>query len=280
MNGTAGRVETSARALGSVFTRALVAEFTKITTLRSWWIGVTVVLVLTVYFAHMGASLLVELLDTLDDGSFTDLDGSRVPLEEGVLDTVLSSPYQSVALFLPLVIAIAVGQEYRGGQISTSVTAVPSRLRLIAAKLVTVSVLSVLVCAAVYALSNVVLLLMLPPEGVAIVLTFEALLVLPRVMLYSVCLSIVAAALTGLFRNTLFALFTIVAILVLGVSGLLLAFVPLLHNAMPMIAAQSFLFGHQAEGMPSEATGVLVLLGWAMVTTVLWTAAFTKQDVA
>src|SRR5699024_9271972 len=168
MNGTAGRVETSARALGSVFTRALVAEFTKITTLRSWWIGVTVVLVLTVYFAHMGASLLVELLDTLDDGSFTDLDGSRVPLEEGVLDTVLSSPYQSVALFLPLVIANAVGQEYRGGQISTSVTAVPSRLRLIAAKLVTVSVLSVLVCASVYALSNVVLLLMLPPEGVAI----------------------------------------------------------------------------------------------------------------
>src|SRR5699024_1111336 len=164
-------------------------------------------------------------------------DGSRVPLEEGVLDTVLSSPYQSVALFLPLVIAIAVGQEYRGGQFSTSVTAVPSRLRLIAAKLVTVSVLCVLLCAAVYALSIVFLLLLLPSECVVLLFSFEALLVLPPFMLSGVCLSISAASISRLFRNALFALFSIVAILVLGGSGLLLAFVPLLHNSMPKVAA-------------------------------------------
>lgn len=280
MTNATGRLEPGVRAHGSAFTRALVAEFTKITTLRSWWLGVVVVLALTAYFAQMGASLLVDLLGTLEGGAFTDLDGSRVALEEGVLDTVLGSPYQSVALFLPLVIAIAVGQEYRGGQILTSVTAVPSRLTLAMAKLVTVGILAALMCTAAFVLSNAVLLLMLPPEAVAIVLTFEALLVLPRVMLYGVCISVVAAALTGLFRNTLFALFTIVAILVLGVSGLLSAFVPFLHNLMPMIAAQSFLFGYQAEGVPSMATGVFVLLGWAVVTTVLWVAVFTRRDVA
>lgn len=280
MNDAAPATRTRRHGRATVFTRALSAELAKILSLRGWWVGIAVVLALTAYFAHMGATLLAELLNTLEGGAFTDLDGTLVPLEQGVIDTVLGSPYQSVALFFPLVVAVAVGQEYRHGQIQASVLAVPSRGVLVSAKITAVGALTLLVCVAAYALSNTVLWFLLPEPAAALVFGTEALLVLPRIMLYAVCMALVAGALTTVFRSTLIALFTVVGILVLGVSGLLAAFAPPVHDIIPLIAAQSFLFGYEVDGVPPSTAGVLTLLVWAAAAAVLWTVTLLRRDAA
>ncbi|MBE3002310.1 hypothetical protein IDM40_26945 [Nocardiopsis sp. HNM0947] len=278
MKDTAPTIAAHNPGRATVFTRAFSAELAKTASLRGWWIGAALVLALTTYFAHMGATLLVELVETLEDGAFTDLDGARVPLEQGVVETVLSSPYQSMALFFPLVVAVVVGQEYRHGQIQATVMAVPARGVLAAAKITAVCVLTLVVCTAAYLLSSTLLWFVLPEPAAGLVLGTEALLTLPRIMLYAVCMALVSGALTTVFRSTLIALFAVVGILVLTVSGLLSAFVPPVHDVLPMIAAQSFLFGHAVEGVPSAGAGLLTLLAWAVVAAVLWTATLIRRD--
>jgi hypothetical protein len=76
------------------------------------------------------------------------------------------------------------------------------------------------------------------------------------------------------------ALITIVAVLVLALSGLLRATVPPAHDLLPMIAAKTFLFGYVSEpGDPSASIGVAVLLGWLGVATVAWLLVFRRRDI-
>lgn len=276
------RPTTVARVRGTRFTNALTAEFTKTLTLTGWWKGVAVVLLLNLYFAYMNADLLAsDLISTMHDGVLKDLDGSMITLHQAVTDAILASPYQSAALLLPLVIAITVGQEYRTRQVLTSAAAVPSRFVLVAAQLVAVSVLAAVVCLAAFVLSDVVLLLMLPPEGAAIVLTAAGLLVAAKVVFYGVTVSIVAGALTTLFRSTLFALVAIVMMFVLALTGAFKGFAPMVHDALPMIGAKSFLFGYDVDTLePSAGAGVLILLAWSVVAAAAWIVTFLKRDVA
>ncbi len=260
---------------------ALRSELIKALTLRTWWLGVGVILVLNLYFAQMNADLLSELALTLDDGWFLAFDGSVTPFDQAVTDSVLSSPYQSAALFVPLLVAAACGQEYRSGQMQLSALAVPDRTRLAAAKIAVTALLGAAVTLVAFVLSDVVLVLLLPPEGRAVVLSGAGMLVAAKVVLYAVVVSVVAGALTTVFRSTMPALITIVGVLVLALSGLLRALAPPLHNLLPMIAAKTFLFGYRSEpGEPSATAGVVTLLGWFVIAVVAWVVVTRRRDVA
>jgi ABC-type transport system involved in multi-copper enzyme maturation permease subunit len=239
-----------------------------------------VILALNLYFAQMNTALIVDLSSTLKDGVFVDFDGTVAPFARAVTDGILSSPYQSAALFVPLLVALVCGQEYRSGQLLISAAAVPSRVRLAAVKIAVAGTLGAAVTLVAFLLSDAVLLLLLPAEGRAVVLSATGLLVAAKVTLYAVVMAIVAGALTTLFRSTMPALITIVAVLVLALSGLLRATVPPAHDLLPMIAAKTFLFGYVSEpGDPSASIGVAVLLGWLGVATVAWLLVFRRRDI-
>jgi len=269
------------RAVGTRFSwvSTVRAELTKTTTLRSWWIGVAVIMALNIYFAQMSASLLAELSATLENGFYLDFVGQQAPYERGVTDTILSSPYQSAALFLPLLVAAASGNEYRTRQILTSVAAVPSRLCLVGAKIVSTVLLSGAVVVAMFVVSDIILLLLLPDPAVPIVLSGPGILVGAKVLLYAVLMALFAEALTAIFRNTLAALGCIVLILVLAFSQVLDAIVPGLNNVLPMIGAKTFLFGYPDS--PTSLTGgqgVILLVAWAAVAVIAWAVVFRQRD--
>lgn len=213
---------------GSALGRALAAELAKIATLRGWWIGVGALLALAVAFAAMNTSLIVEQVGALaPDATFKDSDGTPTTVRRAVLNGVLAPTYQSAAFFLPVLIALAVGQEYRRRQILVSATAVPSRAVLFTAKLIAVVIASAALCLVSCALGDVVLLVMLTARLDAVVLS------------------------------------------------------PALNQALPIIGAQSFLFGYVVEpGAPGQGAGLMILLAWALVPAIAWASTFTRRDLA
>lgn len=261
---------------------AVRAELTKALTLRSWWVGVGVVLALTVYFAYINASLLVETAAaTWDTGVFRDIDGTSVPVARAVGDAILASPYQSAAFFLPLLIAMMAGQEYRNQQFFLTVAAVPDRRVLFAAKIAAVALLAVGVTIMTSLVNAAVLLALLPSDGDAMVLSATSLEVFAKVALYAVTIGVFAAALTSIVRSTLWALVASVVLYGLTASQLLEAVSPVLHHASPMIGAQTFLFGYAVDpDAPGTAAGVVILLGWLVVAASVWCATLVRRDAA
>lgn len=180
-----------------------------------------------------------------------------------MLSGVLVPTYQSAAFFLPVVIAITVGQEHRRRQILVSATAVPHRMVLFTAKLTAV-VVSAALCLVSCALGDVVLLVMLPDRLDAIVLSPAGLLVPVRIAVHGISVGVLAAA-----------LFLITA------TGILVTISPAAHQALPIIGAQSFLFGHVVEpGAPGRGAGLMILLAWALVPAVAWAITSTRRDLA
>ncbi|RMI14061.1 hypothetical protein [Cellulomonas triticagri] len=259
---------------------ALRAELTKALTLRSLWIGAGVILALNVYFAQMNVSLLADLAQTLEDGRFVAYDGTVASFETAVRDSILSSPYQSAALFVPLLIAVVCGQEYRTGQIRTTAAAVPNRWRLATVQIIVSVVLGVVVTILAFVMSDVVLLLALPAEGRDVVLSAAGMLVGAKVLTYSAVMSVVAGVLTTVLRSTMPALVAIVAVLVLALSGVLLPLSPLVHGLLPMIAAKTFLFGYAPDATdPSVAAGLVILLGWLTAGAATWFGALRYREI-
>ncbi len=267
---------------GTVFGRALAAEVAKIVTLRGWWVGAAVLLALTALFAVLNTGLLLEQIGTLaPEATFTDHDGSAVSVERAVLDAVLAPAYQSAAFFLPVAVALTAGQDYRHRQVLVSALAVPSRTMLFAAKLAAVVIASAGLCLLGCLLGDVVLLVMLPARFDAIVLSSAGLAVPLRIAVYGVAVGVLAAALTAILRSTLFALIAVVALFLVTATGVLAAFAPAAHQALPIIGAQTFLFGYPVvAGAPGRGAGVLILLAWALVPAAAWGITFVRRDLA
>lgn len=260
---------------------AVRAELFKTLTLRSWWVGVALIMALNIYFAHMGASLLAELSTTLRDGHFIAFDGQHTSYERAAMDTILASPYQSVALFLPLLVAATSGHEYRTHQVLTSAAAVPVRLRLVGAKVLSTVLWSSVVTLVAFTASDIVLLLFLPGPAIPIVLSMSGFLVGAKVVVYAVLMALFADALTHIFRSSLPALVCVVLLLVLALTGALEAIASGLGNVLPMIGAQTFLFGYPRNEMSlTGGQGVALLIGWAAVAVSVWAIIFRRRDLS
>lgn len=267
---------------GTPLGHAIRSEFTKIFTLRAWWVGIAVLVALTLYFAYLNTTVLLELAEgSWAQGRFEDFDGSEVTVTRAVRESMLAGPYQSAIFFLPVLVALMVGQEYRTQQFFTSVTAVSSRTVLFAAKLVAVVVVSVTTVTATFVASDVVLVAMLPPEADVLVLSGPGLLVAPRLAFFAAVTAIIAAAVTSIVRSTLWALVAAILGFVLPLTGVLRAIAPVLHDAMPVIGAKAFMFGF-ADGPDAPGVGVggPLLLAWGCVGAVSWWLAYTKRDAA
>ena len=270
------------QARGAVFGRALAAEVTKTATLRGWWIGAGLFLVLTTLFAALSTGQLVTDVGALTPGqSFRDFDGSQVFVQRAVLDAVQFPTFQSAAFFLPIAIAVSAGHEYRRRQILVSAIAVPSRLTLFAAKLVTVLLAGAGLCLAGCLLSAAVLVIMLPARLDAVVLSPAALAGPFRIALYGIAAAVLAAALTSILRSTLYVLIGVLVLFLLASTNVLAGLSPTVQQAIPLAGARAFLL-HAAPdpGALGPGGGLLLLIIWTVVPAAAWGIVFVRRDLA
>lgn len=257
---------------------AVGAEVLKTFTLRAWRVGVVIITALTFYFAYINAELFAELAATSDGEYFTDFDGSRTLIAHAVRESILAAPYQAAALIIPVLTTFVAGAEFTNNQHVLTRLAIPSRVRLLAAKALASSVICTVVVVASFGASLVALALLLPPELRSMVMSPVAAEVLGAVLLYALVMNLVAEALTALFRSTVPALLVVVGLLVLALSGALTAIAPALGNLIPLIGAQTLLFGYQLSAMALSALqGALLLTIWAVCALAVWAFALSAK---
>jgi len=212
------------------------AELTKIRTLRATWLALAVA---------VAANLLLAVLARADTVRIAGADGS-VPIDR--IGTLMLAP---VYAFIAVVV-YATGSEYRSGQIRVSLTAVPDRRSLAAAKLGAVTLVSL--AAAVPAVLPAGLI---RPGGTALDLLLSAAVYL--------MLSLIGCGFAVLSRSLVIPL-AVLFILPVMVSPLLRSAVPGVVKFLPHEAALSLLGAPtDPAGDLARGGGLLVLVGWTVL---------------
>lgn len=266
---------------GASVPRVVRSEWTKLATLRSTWVLLLVVVVLGVGVATLSGWGVSQALDAASEGQ-TPPGGPPGGFQTGPtgqLVPILSST-SLAALLLAVLGGLAVTGEYATGTITATLTAVPRRWAVLAAKALVLVVLGGVVALAV-SVAALLLGASFFPADVRVGLGDEG--VLGAVLANAA--SMVSLALLGLgvgavLRSTAGTITLLVALVfvappllpVFGVDWLTTA-----SEHTPVSAALSFA---QLDGSApyGTTTAVLVLVGWAVVPLLAGLVALQRRD--
>lgn len=248
---------------------ALKFEWVRIRTVRStyWLIAAALVLNVVVAFSVAWAT-------------------RNEPLNPELVGAVVTgggplSPVPFAAVFLAVVGIFATGHEYRYGTVQPTLTTVPQRSTLLAAKLLVLGATAVVVTA-LSLLANVLTALVVWGEVPGLVTQ-----ALPGYLVLVLLWTVLGAALAQLFRGVPSALVVIMVVpLIVEQLVISLAFVPALDWLAAVIKFLPFTAGQQLVAL-SKATELEFLDRWvsggvfamfvAAVLAVAWTL-FTRRD--
>ncbi|MFK0402307.1 ABC transporter permease [Microbacterium sp. NPDC090225] len=242
------------------FRHALRAEFTKTLTLRS--IRATLV-----------AALVVPAVLAFASGlTFDPVSGSRFSLE--------SHGFETAGFGQPLVILLAAlisGNEYLDGQLRTTLIATPKRGRVLAAKLVIVTVAGAAI--GWVAIGSAVLIehaalgeYGLPLAQFTVGMGWNLL----GVGINYALIALIAAAVTVIARTVIVTLVVLVP-LVLGITISLVGTVPILKY-LPDLAGIQLLMPYPGVGVLDPLLGGGVMMLWAVVLIGIAWALFRTRD--
>jgi ABC-2 type transport system permease protein len=236
------------------FVDLLAAELTKIRTLPATWVALAVAVVANALLGVLAATDVVRLAGS--DGS--------API--GQFGTLMMSPayaFVSIAVF-------AGGSEYRGRQIRVSLTAVPRRTRLSAAKLAATLAVGLPAAVLVVVPGYLVQRAGHPPAGATI---GDA----ARLVGVYLLLSLVGYGFAVLARSVVTPIAVLVILPVL-VSPILRVAVPRVVEFLPHESALSFLAVFDQPAALCRSAGLAVLIAWTMVSVGAAWVLFVRRD--
>ncbi|MDT0345768.1 ABC transporter permease subunit [Streptomyces litchfieldiae] len=239
----------------------VLAELIKIRTVRStvWTLAATV--------------LTGAVVGVLAGLSYRNAYPDMTPAEQADYDPLLPSLYGLTLAQLALVVfgVLAVGGEFSGGTIRSSLLAVPSRGRFLAAKLLAVAVpacaVALLTAAATFGTAQVAL----GPHGAALA-EGRTLRAIAAGWLYLTLMCLFAAGLSALLRGTTRALAVLLPLLFLGSQGL--GNVPVARTVLQFLPDQAGMVAmHLWEGADDRVFTPAYGPGAALAVVLLWTSA-------
>lgn len=269
------------------------AELTKVLTTSLWWIFGLIMLPL--WAASVGINWLTSSVtaNAPDSGlNQQQLDQVQAARQAVNVATGLYTSGQYLGVLLVLLLgAILVTSEYFHLTATTTFLVTPKRERVIVAKLV----VGVLIGLAFWAVTTVGNLIVVP--FVLQHLKVGAQLGEPAVwraiglnaLAYAVW-AILGVGVGVLIRSQLAATLTLAGTYLIGTSGLGLVFTLLadkiadwinnLQVLIPTVASQLMISGTELPGNPPRWVGVVVLLGYALVSGLLGTAITRRRDIS
>ncbi|MCH8570964.1 ABC transporter permease [Nesterenkonia sp. AY15] len=277
--------DAAAAALGSAevsFSRALRAEWLKLTSLRlNWWLCLAA-------FGLMTITLIATVISTRYLLSDPSLQGAGAQLTGlGLFENAFSS-FTLVTLLMGALAAVAITTEHASGSIRSSLAAVPNRTMFFTAKLLAVCGFIAAITAALMALCLLVLLplagfhdvmpALLEPELWWMVLSHWAVVII---------IASIGFGLGALLRSTAGAVVGYCLLLFSGpiMLGLLLALTDGARWVEELMRFEIFALQRQfIAGSASMATGLSVplagtlLLVWAGVVLIPGWLLFTRRD--
>lgn len=258
---------------GATLPRAVLAEWTKLRSLRSTWWTLLIALALAIGFAALIAAVISNPDDAQPRGG-PGVNGLADPVAAALGGTGFS------ALVLGVLGALVASGEYATGSISSSLMALPRRWPLVVAKAsVLLAVLvpfTLVLSAGALWIAQVVIGDKATIDWTSSDTVFAAL---------GNCAYLVAVALFGLglgllLRATAGAITFLVAVVFVAPPLLQLVtwdWVQAIAHRLPNVAAAS-LQSTTGTGVLSDVAAWLTLLGWAVVPVVLGAVALQRRD--
>lgn len=253
------------------------AELRKAATLPAAWAGVAVALL---------GSAGITLLNAFS---------IRAALDAGQLErTAFTSPFETAFAAMPLgtIGAIVIGvvvfsSEYTatstdvsgGRQITTTLAATPQRVRLLAAKAITIVLFVVAVAALTLPVAISIARAVIGEAGTETVALDEAVTRCIGGTAYWALTGLIAFAITVLTRSGIIPLIVlIVNSSVVSVSLLLTNLTPLAHWLPDMAGRRLFGGLDTVEGGLEAVPGALVMAGWTVLLLIVAAVAFRRRD--
>lgn len=253
------------------------AELTKIVTLRSVWLTLGAVLAIQVLVGATSLSLYADAVAAItSDGIIEIFVGQPQEAQQAMLESLVASSLE-MCIFLPVVAAVVAGQEFRGSQLRTSMLAVPSRGRLVAAKLVAAGIFLLLPALLVAAVSSLFTYLAVREWQPGLVASQVALSAQGRFVVFAVALCLVTYAVTLVTRSVVTAVVVAVVLTAMAMSQVL---APTLDRWLPVSAGRNLLL--DPVSTPDLTSGpvlaVAVLAAWVVVMGLAAGAAFMRRE--
>jgi ABC-2 type transport system permease protein len=112
-----------------------------------------------------------------------------------------------------------------------------------------------------------------------LLLTGPALLINGKFLLYAVLFSLVSYAITVISRSTLAGVVITVALVAVTMTQILGVLAPALDALFPLSAGRNLLLNAQMNDLSAgPVEGVLVLIGWALVSMVVAGVSLSRRD--
>lgn len=261
---------------------AIHAETTKIRTLRSLLVFSAALVVLHVAMQAIQLSLYVDAVAGIDTSGMIEIfAGSRVPAVPEMTEQLVATMFTPVP-FLPVAGALIAGSEYWSGQIGTSVVAVPSRGRLLAAKAAATTLFTLALCLVLALLTTGFMFVAVKDWNPGLLVSRNVLTGYLRVTLIAVCINLLALGITMLTRRGLFGILAMALLLGLTITQIVAALSPGVDALLPISAARNVLFYGSRGIVPPLTSGpwfaAIVLLGWCAVAVAASVLALQHRD--
>lgn len=257
----------------------VLAELRKIATYPMIWIVSALIIAFQVYLL---AQAYPNLSGMLRGVSFdTDIELFRGEVRSAgnaVLDFATAASFET-ATFLPIVVALAVGQEYReAGQLSISLLAVPRRRQFALAKYASAAMLAIAFSIVVNLVTTIGILAAAGSWSSGLLSSPAAWLAFGRFTFVCLVLALLTAGITLVTRDVLSTIGIMVVLAVASVGGLIGYVSPTLQAWLPFDAARSLLLGSTFPGPSTPPLAVLILSAWVLVLGALGWLCLARRD--
>lgn len=246
-----------------------LSELYKIISLPLFWIGTTMIIGISIFFAFQNIQVInaiangnTDIIAMLEDSS------SQLTEQQKVRDAILSSPYQSSVIFFPILFALVLSTEYKFGQESLT-KLLTSKWQAILTGQICSGIIVASILTFILSLINSTMLYLMLDKTLQGYLHLDLILeVTLRVILFSITLTLLSMFLVKITKKSIPSVIVIVSLLIITLSGILRVISPMLETLLPLIGAKSFAFGRVEDNNPSEIYGLLLLLSQAIVVIV------------
>jgi ABC-2 type transport system permease protein len=240
--------------------------------------GGALALHLLISWANLGPNL-TAVRQIAPDGTIELFEGEHRPAAQALADLLTSSSLQIVVLFLPVIAAVLAGQEFRPGQLGTSVLAVPRRGVLMAAKTLVCAGWTLIVTLLVEVISGLFMHLAVRDRVPGLLLRSDVLADEAKLLALAALIAVVGFALTTLVRSTLLAIVSLMVLMVVTMTQVLARAIPALDALLPVSAGRNLLLDPRENALSSgPLVASVVLVAWALVSTLAAGYVLSTRD--
>jgi hypothetical protein len=273
---TTTHAPSSSRPRGRAWRNALLAEWTKIRTVRSTWWTLLAAAVITVGLSAIVCAVVAAQYSGMSDQDRATIDPASISITGGILAQL------AIAVFGVLVIT----SEYATGMIRTTFAAVPQRLSVLGAKIAVFTGVTLTVTLAACTTAFLVGQLILSTQDLGIGLgATNALRTVVGTALYLTGLGLLALGLGTLIRKTAGAITAVVGVVFVlpAITSFLPSSLDSIQKYLPSNAGEAMLSGNRVRSPEDVAilppwTGLGVFFLYAAATLALAAVAMSRRD--